>query len=183
MLTTTSLHQVISLSLFHHVPPTTGSLLFHIPIIFIFNLNTCTISFRLFLLWLLLLLLFKILQSVFGSRKGILKWSERLGSRLVCFIATDLILEEIGRICVQMTNDEVTIAIMLEEFQYFWKKVREGAALSYSGIHCGPYKAAAHSDKILGFLAKKSNGISRTGCPPEWWSYVLTVMLEKVLRA
>ena len=36
---------------------------------------------------------------------------------------TTLILEEIGRIGDQMTNDEVTAMVIPEEFQYFWKSI------------------------------------------------------------
>ena len=94
--------------------------------------------------------------------------------------ATALILEEIGRIGVQLSNGEVTIEITAEEFQYLWKKVRKNTASSVSGIHYGHYKAAAHSQKISEVPAKKITLVSRTGCPPERWSYGLTVMLEKI---
>ena len=94
--------------------------------------------------------------------------------------STALILEEIGKIGVKMTNGDVTITITPEEFQYFWKRVKERTSSSLSGIHYGHYKAAAHSDRISSFLAKKITLISRTGCPPERWSYGLTVMLEKI---
>ena len=79
-----------------------------------------------------------------------------------------------------MTNGDATITITPEEFQYFWKRVKERTSSSLSGIHYGHYKAAANSDRISGFLAKKITLISRTGCPPERWSYGLTVMLEKI---
>ena len=39
---------------------------------------------------------------------------------------------------------------------------------------------AAHSDKAFRFLAKKITLISRTACPPERWSYWLTITLEKI---
>ena len=94
--------------------------------------------------------------------------------------ATAMLVQEIGRIGIMLTNGDITITITPEEFQYFWKKVREGTASSPSGIHYGHYKAAAHSERLSGFLAKKITLISRTGCPPSRWSYGLTVMLEKV---
>ena len=94
--------------------------------------------------------------------------------------ATALILQEIGRVGIQLTNGEVTIKITPEEFQYFWKRIREGTASSYSGVHYGHYKAAAHSEKLSRFLARKITLISRTRTPPDRWSYGLTVMLEKI---
>ena len=59
--------------------------------------------------------------------------------------------------------------------------MKEQTSSSLSGIHYGHYKAAAHSDRISGFLAKKITLIARTGCPLERWSYGLTVMLEKIV--
>ena len=94
--------------------------------------------------------------------------------------ATALILEEIGNIGIKLSNGDITIDITKEEFQIFWKQVREGTQSSMSGIHYGHYKAAAHSEKASRFLSKKITLISRTGCPPERWSYGLTVMLEKI---
>ena len=37
--------------------------------------------------------------------------------------ATALILEEIGRIGVKLSDGEVTVTIPPEEFRYFWKRV------------------------------------------------------------
>ena len=91
--------------------------------------------------------------------------------------ATALIPDEIGQIGVQLSNGEVTIKITAEEFQYFWKKVRKNTSSLVSGIHYGHCKAAAHSQKISEFLAKKITLVSRTGCPLERWSYGLTVRL------
>jgi len=69
--------------------------------------------------------------------------------------ATALILEEIGKIGI-LTNREVTIDITPEEFQYFWKRIRDGTASSYSSIHhYSHYKAAAYSDRFSSFLSKK----------------------------
>ncbi len=60
---------------------------------------------------------------------------------------TALVLEEIGRIGVQMSNDEV---------QYFWKRVKEGTSSSTSGIHHGHYKAAAAKDDKLCHTSSQS---------------------------
>ena len=47
--------------------------------------------------------------------------------------ATALILEEIGRIGVDLTNGDKTMSITPEDFRFFWKRVKEGTASSYSG--------------------------------------------------
>jgi len=78
--------------------------------------------------------------------------------------ATVLILEEIGRIDVKLSNGEITIDITKEEFQHFWKRVQEGTQSSLSGIHYGNYNAAVHSEKASRFLSKKITPVSRTGC-------------------
>jgi len=93
---------------------------------------------------------------------------------------TALILEEIGRIGVKLSDEEVTVTTTPEEVCYFWKRIREGTASLYSGIHYGHYKAAARSSRLSSFLAKKITLISRTGCSPDRWSYGLTVMLEMI---
>ncbi len=92
--------------------------------------------------------------------------------------ATELILEEIGKIGVQLTNGEVTINITLEDFKYFWKRVKEGTASSYSGIHYNHYMVAAYLYNIDSLLSKQITLVSQTGCPPDCWSYGLTVMLK-----
>ena len=68
--------------------------------------------------------------------------------------ATALMLEEIRRIRVHMTNGEIMQTITPEEFQYFWKRMKEGTTSLYSGIHYGHYNAEAHSGKISSFLSK-----------------------------
>ena len=93
---------------------------------------------------------------------------------------TALILEEIGRVGVQVFNGNVAIDISSDEFQYFWRRIKEGTESSISGIHYDHYKAVAHSYRISGFLAKKLTLVAQTGCPSERWSYGLTVMLENI---
>lgn len=95
--------------------------------------------------------------------------------------ATALIINYICRLGVQLTSGDLKIDISPEDFQYFWKGMREGTASSYSGIHYGHYKSAVHSDRFSEFLSKEINLIARTGCPPDHWSYSLTTMLEKVV--
>ena len=94
--------------------------------------------------------------------------------------ATTLILEEFGRIGMQMTNGDITVTISPETFQHFWRRVKERTSSSLSGIYYGHYKAAALNNELSSFVAKQITLIARTGVPPERWSYGLTVMLEKV---
>ena len=42
-----------------------------------------------------------------------------------------------------MESGEVDIKVTKEDFQYYWKKVREKTASTYLGLHFGHYIAAA----------------------------------------
>ena len=77
--------------------------------------------------------------------------------------ATTLVLEEIGRIIMQVRHGETIATISADEFCYFLKMVKEGTASSYSGVHYVHYKAAAHSERLLNFLSHKITRIARTG--------------------
>ena len=61
-----------------------------------------------------------------------------------------------------------------------YTRVKEGTASSYSGIHYGHYKAAAHSEQLLHLLSQKITLIARTGCPPDRWMYGLIIIIEKI---
>ena len=56
--------------------------------------------------------------------------------------ATIIILNKIARIWKLMGDGEVSIIIAKEDFQHYWKRVKERTALSYSGRHFGHYKSA-----------------------------------------
>ena len=62
---------------------------------------------------------------------------------------TIIILEEIARIWKKMGDGEVNVVITREDYQHYWKRVKERIASSYSGLHFGHYKAAAFSDYFL----------------------------------
>ena len=57
---------------------------------------------------------------------------------------TRIILEEISNIWHKMEEEEFDIVITRDDYQFFWKRLREKTASSYSGLHIGHYKAAAH---------------------------------------
>ena len=93
---------------------------------------------------------------------------------------TRIILEEISKIWHKMEGKEVDIVITREDFQFFWKRSREKTASSYSGLHFGHYKAAAHSNLLSDIHSSKLSLISQTGEAPERWARGLSVMLEKI---
>ena len=79
-----------------------------------------------------------------------------------------------------MGNGEVKIVITQEDYQHYWKRAKERTASSYSGIHYGHYKSAAHSDYLSRTHALKLSLITATGEAPERWARGLSVMLEKI---
>ena len=94
--------------------------------------------------------------------------------------ATLLLLEEIARIWKKMEGGEINIVVSQEDFQYYWKRVKERTSSSFSGVHFGHYKAAAYSDSLSRMHALKLSIISKTGAAPDRWARGLNVMLEKV---
>ena len=60
--------------------------------------------------------------------------------------ATALVLEEIGHIGMQVSHGKTIITVSADKLCCFWKRVKEGTSSSYSGIHYGHYKTAAHSE-------------------------------------
>ena len=70
--------------------------------------------------------------------------------------ASALILEEIGRIGVQLTNGEIAITITLEEFQCFWKRVREETASSSPGYIMVTIRQTRTLTRHLDFMQRRS---------------------------
>jgi sentrin-specific protease 1 len=93
---------------------------------------------------------------------------------------TLIILEEIARIWQLMGDGEVNIVITQEDYQYYWRKVKESTSSSLSGLHFGHYKAIGWDDELSNILARKLSLISATGSAPQRWARGLSVMLEKI---
>jgi endonuclease/exonuclease/phosphatase family metal-dependent hydrolase len=93
---------------------------------------------------------------------------------------TLILLEEIANIWRKMGEGEVSIAISTEDYQYYWKHVKERISSSISGLHFGHYKSIAHDDELSSLLARKLSLITKTGAAPERWARGLSVMLEKI---
>ena len=60
--------------------------------------------------------------------------------------ATVIMLNEISRIWRLVGDEEVSIIITNNDFQHYWRMVKERTASSFLGRHFGHYTAAAHSD-------------------------------------
>ena len=65
--------------------------------------------------------------------------------------------------------------ITKEDFQHYWRRMKERTASSYSGRHFGHYKAAAHSDYLLEVHARAVKLVTKTGAArlrneaPRFW--------------
>ena len=94
--------------------------------------------------------------------------------------ATIILLEEIARIWEKVGEGEVNIVVTQEDYQYYWRRVKEKISSSFSGLHFGHYKAIAHDDYLSDLLARKLSLIAATGSAPERWARGLSVMLEKI---
>ena len=80
---------------------------------------------------------------------------------------TVTLLEEIAKIWKEMGKGEVDIVVTEEDFQHYWRRVKERTSSSYSGLHFGHYKAAAHSDYLSRIHALKVSLITESGESPE----------------
>ncbi len=70
--------------------------------------------------------------------------------------ATNLILEEIGRLGVKLVNGERTeIIITPDDLKIFWTKDGEFTSSSMSGVYYGHYKAAMKCDVSTKILAQQ----------------------------
>ena len=94
--------------------------------------------------------------------------------------ATVIILNEISRIWRLMVDGEVSIIITKEDFQHYWKRVKERIASSFLGRHFGHYAAVAHSDLLSEAHARHLALVTKTGADPKRWSKGLSVMLQKI---
>ena len=93
---------------------------------------------------------------------------------------TILVLNEIAAIWKKIGDGEISIVISQEDYQYYWKRVKERTSSSISGLHFGHYKSIAYDDDLSRLLAKKFSLIVQTGAGPERWARGLSVMLEKI---
>ncbi len=95
--------------------------------------------------------------------------------------ATRLILEEIGKLGMNIVNGEGNkIVITPDDFKCFWRKVNKFTSLSMSGVHYEHYKASIQDELSSAVPALQLTVIARSGVPPENWSVGLQVMLEKI---
>ncbi len=93
---------------------------------------------------------------------------------------TTLVLEEIVRLFGTLQDGHTKITLGAEDFQYYWRRVREKTSSSISGIHFGHYKTATYLAILTDFFARMITMIARCGCPPERWGHSLQVLLEKI---
>ena len=96
--------------------------------------------------------------------------------------ATKMLLQECSKMYLSMSREEVATYVTAEDYQYYWKRVKEKTASSYSRLHFGHYIAAADSKILSELQATKLTEIARRGIPLARWKVGVTVLLEKKLR-
>ena len=94
--------------------------------------------------------------------------------------ATRLILEEAAHTFSQMSGEEISTYVTVEDFQYYWQRANERISSSYSGLHYGHYKAASFDVNLSALHAQKLTMAAKAGMPLDRWGIGVTVLLEKI---
>ena len=94
--------------------------------------------------------------------------------------ATTLILEECANMYKSMSLEDVATYVTTEDYQYYWKKVKERTSSSFSRLHFGHSVAVADSEPLSRLHAAKILQAARRGAPLARWGYGVTVLLEKI---
>ena len=80
-----------------------------------------------------------------------------------------MLFEEASKLYLSMTPEEVRVFVTLEDYKFYWKRVKEQISSSYSGLHIGHYKAAAYNDDLAMLHYMKLNEMARRGLPLKRW--------------
>ena len=73
----------------------------------------------------------------------------------------------------------MSTCVTAEDYQYYWKRVKERSSLSYSRLHYGHYVAAADSKILFALHAAEISEAARRGVSLERWGFGVTFLLEK----
>jgi hypothetical protein len=76
-------------------------------------------------------------------------------------------------------EDMIPVTVSIEDFQAYWKAVKERTSSSMSGLHFGHWKAAALDDELSEIHAVFTEIAVSAGYSPSRWQQGLSVMLEK----
>ena len=90
------------------------------------------------------------------------------------------LLNHFHTIGAHLQNHRSNTLLSTKDFITYWKRRKEKTSSSYSNLHFGHYKAAAHHPYIASLHAKPIELAFRTGSPLTRWTIGLAVMLEKI---
>ena len=79
-----------------------------------------------------------------------------------------------------MSREEVCTFITAEDYQYYWKRVKERRSSSYSRLHFGHYNIAADSKTLSKLHIAKISEVPRRGVPLARWGVRVIVLLEDI---
>jgi len=93
-----------------------------------------------------------------------------------------LMITEMGRIGRNLRDRGQTVvtSVTAEEYQHYFRSMKENTSSSPSGLHLGHDKAAAQCGALAEIFALQMNTIVRSGIHPARWGVALQVMLEKI---
>ena len=81
-----------------------------------------------------------------------------------------------------MSREEVSTFVTAEDYQYYWKRVNERTASSYSILHFGHYTAAANSETLASLSAAKISEVARRRVRLARWGVGVTVLLYRLVQ-
>ena len=80
-----------------------------------------------------------------------------------------MFLQECSKMYLSMSREEVCTYVTAEDYQYYWKRVKERTSSSYSRLHFGHYIAAVDSGVLSKLHAAKLTEVARRGVPLARW--------------
>ena len=90
------------------------------------------------------------------------------------------LLFEIAEVAKHIRQGSVSLEITVEDFIYYWKRVKEKTSSSFSGRHFGHYRAATSHQGISNVHAMMTQLAAQSGTHFQRWGVGLSVMLEKI---
>ena len=83
--------------------------------------------------------------------------------------ATVIILKEIARIWRRVGEGEVNIVITKEDFQHYWRRIKERTVFVFSGQDFGHYTGVAHPNVLSEGYARHLSLITKKDTAPKRW--------------
>ena len=93
---------------------------------------------------------------------------------------TKMLLSECSKIYFSISREEVSTYVTAEDYQYYWKRVKERISSLYNTLHYRHYIVAANSKILLALHAANISEAVRRGVSLARWGIGVTVLLKKI---